>query len=569
MGEIMNGEWKDCFSSRILNRGYEYYENGNVFDIEKIEDGYTATVEGSWEYTVTIDVDDEGDFIDADCDCPYSQEGNYCKHEAAVLYALELDGDGGLCDIPAKYNADIKPAATEETHETSESKIREIVSKMKKEELESLVLELASSHSEIADNILFTYADKMPHSYVQKLENEIYSASFDIRNADDGDWYSDFNEDMEDAVTKLDKTLGEDLPILLDKGQFAEAFDVALYAWNNIPFSIIEERTMGGSADIEDEILSVLESAYTGADTQVRLQMKNRLSAALERVDSYTGYYYSFVKMMLTVVEDESLAEKVIEKYGSDDDRWSVGLCILAFKTLGRKDDMWNCILSHLDVETAVDAGIDEYEKQGDTLSLIEFLRKVKGANPVSSSRMNNLHSVASSRLLDVFRRNNMDADYKAELEYNIQHIRQGNLDMIREYKKLAGSRKWKEIYEKLKNAGTAGSDMPLLLLGEKDYEALMDWTEKNAECRSLSYERILYEYYPDRVVSLAAARAERSSDGMSNRSAYSHFAEDLAYLRAYEKGQTAAEKILEDVIKRYPRHPALKDELRSRGFIV
>ena len=126
----MNGEWKDCFSSRILNRGYEYYESGNVLDIEKTEDGYTATVEGSWEYTVTIDVDEDGDFIDADCDCPYSQDRNYCKHEAAVLYALELDGDGGLGDIPAKYNADIKPVASEETRETSESKIREIVKKL-------------------------------------------------------------------------------------------------------------------------------------------------------------------------------------------------------------------------------------------------------------------------------------------------------------------------------------------------------------------------------------------------------------------------------------------------------
>ena len=566
----MNGEWKDCFSSRILNRGYEYYENGNVLDIEKTEDGYTATVEGSWEYTVTIDVDEDGDFIDADCDCPYSQDGNYCKHEAAVLYALELDGDGGLGDIPAKNNADIKPVASEEIRETSESKIREIVKKMKKEELASLVLELASSHSDIADNILHTYADKMPHSYVQKLENEIYSASSDLRNADDGgDWYSDFNEDMEDAVIKLDKILGEDLPILLDKGQFAEAFDVALYAWNNIPFSIIEERTMRRSSDIENEILSVVESAYTGSDIKQRLQMENRLSAVLETVDSYTGHYYSFVEMMLTVVEDEALAEKVIEKYGSEDDRWSVGLCILAFKTLGRENDMWNCILSHLDVETAVDAGIDEYEKQSDTKSLIEFLCKVKEANPVSSSSMINLHSAASSRLLDVFRKNNMDDDYKAELEYNILHIHQNNLDRIREYKRLADSRKWKEVYEKLKNAGTVGSDMPLLLLGEKDYEALMEWAENNAAYRPLSYERILYEYYPDRVVSLAAARAERSSAGMSNRSAYSYFAEDLAYLRVYEKGQTAAEKILEDVIKRYPRHPALKDELRSRGFIV
>ena len=554
----MNGEWKDCFSSRILNRGYEYYENGNVLDIERTEDGYTATVAGSWEYTVTIDVDEDGAFIDADCDCPYSQDGNYCKHEAAVLYALELDGDEYSDDIPAKTNADIKPVAAEETHETSESKIMEIVKKMKKEELESLILDLTSSHSDIADNILHIYADKMPHSYVQKLENEIYSASSDLRNADDGDWYSDFNEDMEDAVIRLDNTLGEDLPILLDKGQFAQAFDVALYAWINVPFSIIEERTMGRSSDIEDEILSVLESAYTGAGIMQRLT-----------IDSYTGHYYSFVEMMLTVVVDEELAEKVIKKYGSEDDRWSVGLCILAFKTLGRENDMWNCILSHLDVETAVDAGIAEYEKQNDTQSLIEFLRKVKDANPVSSSRMINLHSAASLRLLDVFRKNNMDDDYKAELEYNILHIHQDNLDKIREYKRLADNRKWKEIYAKLKNVGTVGSDMPLLLLGEKDYEALMEWAENNAAYRPLSYERILYEYYPDRVVSLAAARAERSSAGMSNRSAYSHFAEDLSYLQAYEKGRASAEKIFEDVMKRYPRHPALKDELRSRGFIV
>lgn len=564
----MNGEWKDCFSSRILNRGYEYYENGNVLDIEKTEDGYTATVEGSWEYTVTIDVDDEGDFIDADCDCPYSQDGNYCKHEAAVLYALELDGDEYSDDIPAKTNADIKPVAAEETHETSESKIREIVKKMKKEELESLILELASSHSDIADNILHAYADKMPHSYVQKLENEIYSASFDLRDADD-DWYSDFNEDMEDAVIRLDKILGEDLPILLDKGHFAQAFDIALYAWLNIPFSIIEERTMGRSSDIEDEILSVLESAYTGAGIMQRLQMKNRLSAVLETANSYTGHYYSFVEMMLTVVGDEELAEKVIERHGSEDDRWAVALCILAFKTLGLENDMWNCILSHLDVESAVDAGIAEYEKQNDAQSLIYFLHKVKDANPVSSSRVSNLHSAASSRLLDVFGKNNMDDDYKAELEYNILHIHQDNLDKTREYKKLAGSLKWKEVYAKLKNAGTVGSDMSLLLLGEKDYEALMNWAEKNAAYRPLSYERILYEFYPDRVVSLAASRAERSSAGMSNRSAYSHFAEDLAYLQAYEKGKASAEKILEDVMKRYPRHPALKDELRRRGFIV
>ena len=72
-------EWVDMFSPRILDRGYAYFIDGTVHDIEKSEFGYTAVVEGSRPYHVEVELDDDGTLVDADCDCPYAMDGNWCN----------------------------------------------------------------------------------------------------------------------------------------------------------------------------------------------------------------------------------------------------------------------------------------------------------------------------------------------------------------------------------------------------------------------------------------------------------------------------------------------------------
>ena len=79
--------WKNWLQSHILERGQTCFDEGRVSDLERTEDGYTATVEGTEEYEVEILLD--GDFIeDMICDCPYAEDGNACKHMAAVLFAV-------------------------------------------------------------------------------------------------------------------------------------------------------------------------------------------------------------------------------------------------------------------------------------------------------------------------------------------------------------------------------------------------------------------------------------------------------------------------------------------------
>ena len=48
--------WEKLFEPHILERGYVYYREGSVTDISINEDQIDATVEGSEDYSVTIDL---------------------------------------------------------------------------------------------------------------------------------------------------------------------------------------------------------------------------------------------------------------------------------------------------------------------------------------------------------------------------------------------------------------------------------------------------------------------------------------------------------------------------------
>lgn len=81
-------DFEEYFSPRILERGKEYYRNHHVITLDRIEEGYyEAEVEGSQIYTVFVELEENGEISDISCDCPYDWE-EFCKHEAAVLYAL-------------------------------------------------------------------------------------------------------------------------------------------------------------------------------------------------------------------------------------------------------------------------------------------------------------------------------------------------------------------------------------------------------------------------------------------------------------------------------------------------
>ena len=84
----MNDSWKDPFKPWILERGRTYHQMGRVHQLTHHGCEVTARVDGTELYHVAVRFDN-GIPVSAACDCPNAADGYLCKHEAAVLFALE------------------------------------------------------------------------------------------------------------------------------------------------------------------------------------------------------------------------------------------------------------------------------------------------------------------------------------------------------------------------------------------------------------------------------------------------------------------------------------------------
>lgn len=104
--------FEDHIPAKIVQRGEEYYQNGCVKKLKEAQKGlWQAKVTGSEKYDVDIDLKDNSIVEGYFCDCPY--DGDICKHVVAVLYQL---GDKLTVDVtpvaPAKKNSQKPKKAT-------------------------------------------------------------------------------------------------------------------------------------------------------------------------------------------------------------------------------------------------------------------------------------------------------------------------------------------------------------------------------------------------------------------------------------------------------------------------
>lgn len=86
---LENYPYSNYASSKTIQRGRAYYEEGRVWDVQLDGDAKViCEVDGeSGEYTVEIELDKKSGKLYFECDCPYAVD-NFCKHMVAA--ALEL-----------------------------------------------------------------------------------------------------------------------------------------------------------------------------------------------------------------------------------------------------------------------------------------------------------------------------------------------------------------------------------------------------------------------------------------------------------------------------------------------
>lgn len=105
-------KWRQYFTNTILGRGKNYFEKGRIDRLEKVGDTYHAVVRGSRPYQVIIR-ETPKHRLQMLCNCAYAQEGNHCKHMAAVLLKLEQEAENSAGEWE---NAQKDRTAEEEVH---------------------------------------------------------------------------------------------------------------------------------------------------------------------------------------------------------------------------------------------------------------------------------------------------------------------------------------------------------------------------------------------------------------------------------------------------------------------
>ena len=83
----MKIDFEHEFLDHILSRGYEYFINDTVSNVEINGNDVSAIVRGNQDYKVNLKIIDNF-FAGGECTCPYYESNDYCKHMAAVLYYL-------------------------------------------------------------------------------------------------------------------------------------------------------------------------------------------------------------------------------------------------------------------------------------------------------------------------------------------------------------------------------------------------------------------------------------------------------------------------------------------------
>ena len=67
--------WQEYFLPRILERGWNYYKDGAVQSLTTTPTGYRATVSGTEDYEVEIELNGD-EIAEMYCGCPYADDGN-------------------------------------------------------------------------------------------------------------------------------------------------------------------------------------------------------------------------------------------------------------------------------------------------------------------------------------------------------------------------------------------------------------------------------------------------------------------------------------------------------------
>ena len=556
--------WKDLFQEHILARGEAYYFEGAVLELHKTEHGYHAVVEGTEDYEVDIEMEGER-VCEMYCSCPYAENGNNCKHMAAVLFEIEEQNEE---DILAEGTCP----------DDQEKEVEEIIERISEEELRSFVKGIAAQDSEIRNILMTRYAVKIDEKQMERLKQGVDQLVWEYG---DRSGYIDYRNAL-DFCWALENYLEDKVDTLIERKCYGQAFALTNYVFQTIGNIDIDDSD-GGISQVAnvcyDKWKKILENCSEEEKNEMFSWFMSHLSC-----DYVVDYMEDYMEDFLThEFQNREMLEKMLKDL---DERIEMQTSSTdCGSTWSARYGYENNIIKRLELMERLGFSaeeISEYRRQHWRFSVVRELEIQENLNngnldeairilqesKILDKEYPGLIARYSEQLISIYETQPDKEVYKKELLYYVFECPQNNLVHIYKLKKVCTDKEWDGYREKILKSPKNYNILYPFMEKEGMYEPMLECLKKETFIYNLDrYEKVLKEKFPEQVRDIYISYLRHEAERASNRNRYRELMKYLKKIRRYPRGKEKASEIAKNWRAVYYRRTAVMDEMQKAGF--
>ncbi len=556
--------WKDLFQEHILARGEAYYFEGAVLELHKTEHGYHAVVEGTEDYEVDIEMEGER-VCEMYCSCPYAENGNNCKHMAAVLFEIEEQNEE---DILAEGTCP----------DDQEKEVEEIIERISEEELRSFVKGIAAQDSEIRNILMTRYAVKIDEKQMERLKQGVDQLVWEYG---DRSGYIDYRNAL-DFCWALENYLEDKVDTLIERKCYGQAFALTNYVFQTIGNIDIDDSD-GGTSQVAnvcyDKWKKILENCSEEEKNEMFSWFMSHLSC-----DYVVDYMEDYMEDFLThEFQNREMLEKMLKDL---DERIEMQTSSTdCGSTWSARYGYENNIIKRLELMERLGFSaeeIREYRRQHWRFSVVRELEIQENLNngnldeairilqesKILDKEYPGLIARYSEQLISIYETQPDKEVYKKELLYYVFECPQNNLVHIYKLKKVCTDKEWDGYREKILKSPKNYNILYPFMEKEGMYEPMLECLKKETFIYNLDrYEKVLKEKFPEQVRDIYISYLRHEAERASNRNRYRELMKYLKKIRRYPRGKEKASEIAKNWRAVYYRRTAMMDEMQKAGF--
>ncbi len=548
----------------ILERGWQYYQSGHVRNLAKENEGlWTARVKGTMTYDVVIE-QTPADDLECECTCPYDW-GPYCKHVAAVLYAIK-EQSGGVVETTAR--------AAKSPKQKSKDRLRAILEGLSREDLIAILTQQFEKDDAFASRVLTQYSEEIPNKsvYARRVRESLKAGRGEYGYID----YWGAGAAVKDILEMLDEA-----DSLLASGKANKTIPM-LQAIIEGLVSVIEEAD-DSNGEIGGAIEAAFERLERAADSLPAHEKRDLLSYCLAEAfrEQYEGWdwKWDWLQVATRLVASAQDREEVftaldrmaerrsdMEFMGDFDVEQAAHIKLTMIERADGPQKALEFLLRHQHLESMRQRLVQYYIDQG---NLAEAKRLCADALWQLEARASRrlYRNVYEQFLLEIAGREG-DAGEVIRLAKE-QFVSTGDFHYYDQLKQTVAPANWAGFVEELIQTvsktrhdwGAAVYFLPEIYAREAMWNRLMEMVKQEGVRLLERYRQQLEERYPEEICAVYEKTVYRNLESSSSRQVYQQMCQYLSRMKKLGK-ETRVKQIIPDLQAKYPKRRALMEEL-------